>query len=307
MLLSEFATMYADSHEYGLRASSVVQIKSAIASFRRWLGREPEFRDLNSATVNSWTEWLNQNRRPDTVRTTRGTILTLWRAAADQCSIPAPVKVRKLRKAKHNPLAWRAQEILDLVNTIDPPGMPWKSRIQKRLKNGLPFSLFFSSLILAGYDTGIRLGDLLRLRWCDLRFSKSGGVSVSITTSKTGDTVFRELSPRAVSALEDFRKSIAAKDSDVIWPLWGRREAFYKAVRKIVERAGITRGTFRFLRRAAVTQSDIVSFGSGQKIAGHRDARVTAESYRDQAQVNSDPMRAPDLVEAAKRESRQAS
>jgi len=76
------------------------------------------------------------------------------------------------------------------------------------------------------------------------------------------------------------------RPGDRVWPLWARREAFYRAFRSLVASAGIREGTFRWLRRTAATQVEIEHPGRSTELLGHASRSTTEQWYLDRSQLS---------------------
>jgi integrase len=277
MTLDSYLTVYEADHEFGLRESTVKFHKAAIGTLNRFFNKKVEVADLNTPMFNQFLDWLKLNRKPDTFRTVRGSILTLWRHAAENgVATNAPIKLRKLRICRLPPVAWNPVEILLLIDA--------SRKTQGVMQSGIPYSVFWEAIIRAAYDTGMRLGDLLALSPRSLAEAKCGA-TVRCITSKTGDAILRQLRPDAWKCVQACLAANVRK-KDLVFPWHFRRETFYVHFSGIVKEAKIRPGTFRYIRRVAVTWADIDSPGTGQHLAGHKSERTTAESYRDTSQIN---------------------
>ena len=101
--------------------------------------------------------------------------------------------------------------------------------------------------------------------------------------------------PVAVQLRPETLQAIAAHvggrtATELVWPLWGRREALYRAFRRLVASAGIRRGTFRWLRRTAATQVETISPGAGTALLGHASRSTTEQWYLDRSQLSQPPL-----------------
>ncbi len=280
MLLRDLLDEYASAHEYGLRQSTIGFHKAAIGSWEKFAKRRIQVDDLNSAEINRWLDWTKLNRSPDTFRTARGAILTLWRFAHDQGIVQTePRAIRKVRIRRGSPTAWTPEELTRLIQAVADNG-PWS---RERHPSGIPQGIWWESIIRTAYDTGMRLGDILEAGPDQVSVIRTGGV-LRYVASKTGDEFFRSLTPKTLYYVQACIGANRHKQT-LIWPLWATRDAFYRHFRSIVKRAAIRKGTFRWIRRTAVTWADIASPGLGQQLAGHKSERVTAASYRDVSQI----------------------
>ena len=276
MNLDDYLSVYLNEHEFGLRASTIQYHRAAIGTLNRFFNRKVEVAELSTPMFNEFLDWLKLNRKPDTFRTVRGSILTLWRHAAESGLASPPLKIRKMRISRLAPTAWNPFEMLKLIETArQRPGV---------MQSGISYGVFWEALIRSAYDTGMRLGDLFALRPDALLEAKSGA-TVRCITSKTGDAIVRQLRPETWTCVKKCLSSNVRK-KELVFPWHFRRETFYVHFAAIVKEAGIRPGTFRYIRRVAVTWADIDSPGTGQHLAGHKNERTTAESYRDTSQIN---------------------
>jgi hypothetical protein len=133
----------------------------------------------------------------------------------------------------------------------------------------VPRGLWLASLICAGWDTALRLGDLLAMR-------HPLAEEMVIQQHKTGDDVWVRLRPETLRLVDRLRDRTR---SAVVWPLWAGRREFYVQFAKLVRRTGLT-GTFRFIRRGAITAVELAG-EDGSRLAGHRSRAVTVRSYID--------------------------
>jgi len=267
MLALDLLARYLTSHPYGVAASTEVQLRCTWRAYLRE-SRTSGLEAFDCQRVNDWLDELRENRAPDTVRTQRGNLLVVWWWAYREGLVTeAPLRVRKLRPISRSPVAWTLPEVRTLVAAaeLDPLRPLW-----------------WSSLIRVGYDTGLRLGDLLRLRRDEI------AESMTVRQAKTGRTVSVRLRPETLAVAH--RHLGYPSNSPLLWPLWGRREAFYRALRELVARAGIRRGTFRWLRRSAATQLERVDPGRGTALLGHASRRTTEAFYVDQSQLGAPPL-----------------
>ncbi len=293
MRLIEYLAVYASEHEYGLRENTIAFHRAAIGSWSRFEARDVTLDDLKPIVLNRFLDWTRDNRKPDTFRTTRGALLTLWRHAFDSGRTASPpIGIRKMRMRRTSPTAWTPVEVEAILRVMNQPDA-WTREV---LPSGIRRGIWWDSLIRTAYDTGMRLGDLLAMSPSQISIQGELGI-VRYVASKTGDEFFRILRPRTLYAV---RTTILQNriGQAIVWPLWASRDAFYRQFRSIVRLSGVRAGTFRWIRRTAVTWADIQTPGLGQQLAGHKSERVTATSYRDVSQIGRSMPSPPDLESA---------
>lgn len=254
----------------------------AIADYRDCLGAEPAIEHLCRDCINAWLDKrVSQNKLSCyTIKSRRGAILAIWRAAVEMDLIDSfPTKIRKLKLRRKNPTAWDRDEVQRLFLYA-----LYGQDDKKMQKTHLSQRLFFASLIAAGYDTAMRLGDLLSLERDWIRTDKSGAGWLSIEQSKTGIMVSCRINPSTMILID--RLYADNPNRRLIWPLGVRRESLYRQIRAIVKESGIRCGTFRFLRRASATHIEMRAPGTSFRHAGHSDPATTRRFYLDAEQLN---------------------
>lgn len=281
MLLSDFLTYYATNHETGVRKSTIACFfKPAISDLSKFLSHPANISDLNRENINSWitSRQAESVLSTSTIKTRRNAILALWRSAFD-CDLTEarPEKLRKIKPVRLVVEAWTPEEIATLIKTIKES----RDRTLPHIK--LNQTLFFESLILAGWDTGLRLGDLLSLKPSDIRRIDGQG-TLTIIQNKTSKVQSCIIS-RTTLALMD---RLLAQDEgrELYWPLWCNADQFYRTFKGFVKKSGIRAGTFRWIRRASITSIEANCPGAGTLHAGHSDPRVTHAHYLDKSQLS---------------------
>lgn len=263
---------YVDEHPYGLAPRTVEQLQVSVAAWEHFAGRRITLDDLDDRTLNRYLDWLRLHRSPDTFRTRRGNILRLWRWAFEEEILDvAPRRIRRLRPTQRLPEAWTRDEVLRLFAAAHRLHRRWRGVSWNQ-------AIWTESLLRAGYDTALRLGDLLALE------PKQLDVRMRITAHKTG----RPLVVCLRSETLDLARACVGDHgrSGQVWPLWKSRNAFYEHIRKVVRLAEVREGTFRWLRRAAITACEGADPGSGTRLAGHAARSTTEQWYIDRSQLD---------------------
>jgi len=276
MLLTEVRTNYLNDHPHGVSETTKAYLTACIQCYSRFLERPAVTCDLERSAFNTYIDWMTDNRAWDTVRTQRSGILMLWRFAAENKLAEYPLRIRLPREKERLVRAWTVDEVAALRD--------YSASIPGCFRNShMKIGPYLSSIISCGYETGFRLGDILTLRQSDL--IQGPLTRVTITERKTGKIARRTLTPHTVSLIDLHvrRSNITAGP---IWPLWGKREAFYRMIRKVVTQTGIRPGTFKYLRRTAATNVEQLRKGSATDFLNHSSPTVTKKSYVDLDQVD---------------------
>jgi integrase len=263
--LGEFVESYSLFHD--VQAESMRQVRISVKLFERWAGGPVPLDQLDAASVSAWLrDYAAAGAAPNTVRSKRNQVLAMWRAAADEglCDLPTR-RVRPVRVPYKPPDCWTVDEVQQLLDAC--------RKLKRTHKCGLRRSEWFQLAVLMAWDTGIRVGDLFRLRVSDI--SPEGLVALSQHKTAWGHTA--QLSPTTLRVL---RASLEKCPRDLVCPWPASRETFEDQVTRLVALAGIRPGTWKWLRRASATDVERLAEGHGSRHLGHKPgSRVAIVSY----------------------------
>lgn len=253
--LRDYVNQYATTRS--LAPATAQQYEIAVARFEEFAGDGIRLEQLDEMQLSAWLQAYAENAKPATVRSKRNAILALWRAAADDFLCEPPRRrVRMARVPWKPPVCWSLEEVRQLIRTAST--MPRWHRCGLRRREWWPLA------IRLAWDTGLRWGDLVRLRFDDIH----DGVVV-VTQRKTRLPQVSRLQPSTVQAVEASRES-CPRDAVVAWT--ASHETFNKQVRLLVSKAGVRPGTWKWLRRGGATDVEIQEPGRGasSRHLGHR-------------------------------------
>lgn len=279
MLLFEFVSAYLLERETCRKYAK--SIRETVAHFESWLHHPATLADLTDDRVSRYLIDRGDGRSRWTIRGERARLLALWRAAwmADLVPLP-PRRVRKVTIPRSAPRAWTLEEMRQLLSAANSvPG--------KFTRNSVPLvrAAYWRAVILVGYDTGLRLGDLERLRFDDV--SRDG--SIVVTQGKTGKVISRYLSD---DALQSVRAISQPRRSLIFGGVLGRRE-YYRHFARLTDAAGL-RGTTRWIRRTTGTLIDVET-GRGHEALGNGRG-VFDRHYRDPRAAGGKRLLPPSLA-----------
>lgn len=272
---------YVQNHEFGIRENTIsCHYRPAVVLFQRATGCT-DVAAVNREMVNRFVDWLRaQNLSPETKRSRRRGMLTLLQYAFDEGILNEPLyRIKKIAVPRKSPVAWSMGQVQHLVSTIE--AMDRQDICQ------VPAGLWWSSLVRAAWDTGLRLGDLLSL---ERDWIQSDGI-LRIVQSKTQREHIVRLNQ---STLRKIRTLEQLSKSRLLWPMDFPRRKFFSEFKAIVKQAGLT-GTFRFIRRGAITQAELLEPGAGQRLACHQDTRTTRTHYLDPCLLPASAVHVPGL------------
>jgi integrase len=234
--------------------------------FERWAGGPIELADLDERSLSLWLRELSESRAPATVRSKRNAILCLWKSAADEDLCQGPRRRVRAARVPSAPVdCWDREEVSAIAAAC--------SRLPRRHQCGLSRAAWWELAVRVSWDTALRRGDLFRLRVSDLD-PTGRGVIVQHKTRR----------PQPVrlggDALALLRRTLEEVPRGLVCPWDASTETFGDQFRLIVAKAGVRPGTWKWLRRASITDCEAQAAGAGGPQGGHAPgSRITALSY----------------------------
>lgn len=238
---------------------------------------------LTPDAVNGWLESLRETGVASITRANeRRLLLTLWRFCVDRgyCET-SPAQVRRIKVVKRPPQAWSRETLCRLLEAAEGDGRRVSDKYSHvRWRDILPV------WIAVGFETGIRLGDLLSLRKDSFRNG-----CLCITASKTGKQEIKRVSgyaQRGINALlamspdgSVFRWAVTRRRALVKWRAW-------------LNEQGVA-GSSKFLRRSSFTYTELQRPGTAHRFANHSDPTLVWQHYIDKTLLlppeGPDPLR----------------
>lgn len=263
----------------------VQQIRSRCKLFEDWAGHAVMLEEMSDDLVNGFLVSLKGKLSPRTIKGYRGTILAVWNSAAEdkqtRAFTPQPGRIRIEKVPEQIIDAWDKSEIKAILEAARslPGFMP-------RTNNKVLLSHWWDARLRVGYDTTLRHSDVMSLKKTDIRFD---GV-IEICQDKTGHRHIVQLSAKTLECVR-----AVGGDSDFVFPWPWHREKFFRDLKAIRNRAGINRGTGKWLRRSGASYADAENPGAGKRLLGHRSDRVFSESYECKRITQPGVVRPPEL------------
>lgn len=249
-----------------------------VRNFRRVMNN---CRTLSSDAINRYLHKRASKIASVTVATERAMIVGVWKWAYETGRVESPPKgIVKIKVSRRPTRAWTVEQCCTAVKgTFAVTGMVRGTNV--------PMSLFLRCIILLGYETGARLGDLWALRGEDFE-----GDAIRWSQHKTGDPHIKTLSQPCLDAV---RAMLAhSPDGRVLgWAMLkssgGRRLVQYLRTLKLS-------GSTKWLRRSGATHIEMAHPGKGRLHLGHRTVGLAERSYIDWSQVRRDIPCVPTLL-----------
>jgi integrase len=265
MTVAQFVTIYATTRD--VEVETVRQYRIVAELFDRWAGGPIHLDELDELVVSAWLrDYAASGVKPATVRSKRNSVLALWRAAADEYFCDPPTRrVRTSRVPWTPPEAWTLAEVRRLVAAT--------GQLRGRHPCGLRRSEWFDLAIRVAWDTGLRWGDLVALRVDDIR-----GDTVIVAQRKTRRPHCGRIRASTRAVLDT---SLESCPREVVCPWPSSGETFRAQVRRLVDKAGIRPGTWKWLRRGGASDVELQAPGRGfaAKHLGHAPGSRIAEVH----------------------------
>lgn len=266
---SEFAAKYVSQRT--LSAGYANTLVKRAAQYEQWHGTTDFANLFTEDALNSFLIALDGTGSPWTVAKWRQDILTLWAAAADDdlCEYPRRRRICKPKRDAPSVECYTPDEVRALVEAA--------GRLHRCYENGVAKGHYWAALIRFAWDTGLRRGDC----WLFERSSLQADGTFRQTQHKTGKPIRRMLRPKTVVAVDKIHSDLPRP---LEWPL-GNEWSFGYQFQRIVAAAGLVRGTFKWLRRAAGSEVEAAHPGAGHRALGntaqvfntHYDAQLAGE------------------------------
>jgi hypothetical protein len=262
MLLSTLIDKYELAND--LKPSSISQLRWTVRAFSKHLGHEATVADLTADAINAHLKALRDaGRQPSTVRGRRINLVTLWKFARKTHYLAErPTGVRKIKVPRKPPSAWTQEQVQHLLEVV--------ATFQGTLPTGHKAATYWRAYLMAGWDTGLRRCDLVKLSAADV----SSDGFYKTTQEKTGDVIVCQLRPETLTALA------ALGPIGLHWP--GRIEVWYRHFRRLLVLAKLD-GKPKWLRRASATAVELDHPGQGSRHLGHRTPGLAEKHYLDQS------------------------
>lgn len=239
----------------------------------RWAGRPVRLDELDERSVSEWLRDYAATVKPHTVRGKKSMLLALWRAAADDglAQEPSARRVRRVRLPELVPTAWTKAEVEYLLATV--------AGLKRRHRCGLSRAAWWDLAVRCAWDSGLRWADLMALRVDAI----AADGTATVQQQKTGRIATFRLS---ATTLEALRSTLAECPRTLVCPWPSSGETFRDQFTRIVEKAGIRAGTWKWIRRGSGTDVEMQLRGTGHLHLGNTRA-VFDRSYGDPTQLGT--------------------
>lgn len=208
--------------------------------------------DLTPDRIDAYLDAALAHLAPSTVSNHRRMLRTLMRFAADEGHVDKSI-LRPLRRVKVPPPCPVALDHAQIARWV---------ATAKSMQGGTrtcAYSILLPAWVLTAYSTGLRTGDLLAIRYDQIR-----GHRLLLRQHKTSEPHVAWLDDAALRAISQLPRK-----GPMIFGSLTNKDRILHAMRRLVKRAE-QQGTTRWLRRSGATYCE-ASGKDASKYLGHRD------------------------------------
>jgi integrase len=266
------------------------QYRRSVKCYSTFLGEPAQRTHLVEQIVNRWLISLEGTKAPETIRGRKSGITALWNWLAElgQVSHYNPNRLRRIKLEEKPPVAWSIKNVQALLAGA--------AEVQGTLDCGLKASELLTAWVWIGYESGLRPGDILRIRVEQL------GDRVAIVQHKTRKPHCFKLSDQALAALQPLLQD--GRDQAFGLPRSTARRWELKLF-EAAEKFGFTRRRGQALGTLRKTHGTEVCRESGLTAAaqslGHVSGTLIARRSYVQPDAIEDPPAPPSLNHGSKR------
>jgi integrase len=267
-----------------LAPSTPRHYRETIRAYEKHLGYSPTLADLDPKRINGFLVALSKTMLSTyTIKNRRTGLRAFLRFAVREGLVDFnPDKLRRVYTEPLEPKGYDAAAMQKLLATA--AGMKFVQR-RTRIKQ----STYWMSLLLLLWNTGIRLGDVVRIR-----VDKFVDGRLWIHEKKTGKSRWHVLQPTTREAIE---ACIAENPNrEFIWPGYDIRH-LSRAFSALAKRAGVG-GTSRYVRRGAASELERLQPNMGWRFLNHSTPTVFEKHYACQMIIGDSQLAPPELTMA---------
>lgn len=265
-----FDTLYRPLRLRGRSPATSRLYGCTLRAFGRWLGREPELRDLDELVLAKYLEARAECVAPLTVEKERTQLCALAGLAWERRLIETKPACPPGHLPDRVPRAWTVDELRGVLAAAS-LATTWRSGGEWRAK-------FFAALLPVLYESGERVGAMLDARIEDYQRPHLG-VRAEARKGRKRDRVYRltaETCDRVEAAAEGRCAGLI-----FVWPQ--NRTLLWKAFGEAVAAAGLKtqkRVSFHQIRRTAATHYAAAG-GDAVEMLDHSSPKITKRWYLD--------------------------
>lgn len=258
-----------------LSPRSVVLFESTLDRLRDHLGREPALDDLTDLGMAKFLRWRASTPHkgkvpsPASVAKDKAHLASLGNYAFKKKLIEQCVEWPRIRVPMKPPRGYTVDELSAIVR---------QARVTRGHIGPVPAPWFWQTLLVGAWESGERIGSLLRLRWEEVDLEHRMITLLGQHRKDHITTIHRQISPQLVEWLKMHR----GQPGDHVWPWLDHRNenSIFSTIRRICRLAGVKARGFHAIRKAS---GSYVRAGGGDasEHLGHANPRTTRDHYLD--------------------------
>lgn len=266
-----------------LSSRTVLMYESTLDRLRDYLGHEPTLDDCDDLTIARFLQW-----RAVTPQSVRGVVskATLAKDATQIRALWTWAAKKRLKRSDGEllefpdfkkptvplprPVAYTAEELQSLVTAC---------RHRKGHVGDLPAPWYWTTKIMAMYQTGERVGAILAIRWSEVDLERRSLTFLAATRKGRRETITRAISS-SLCALMAQQKRPADR---LVWPWLEERSltSVYSSLRCLCRQANVPYHPFHSIRKS--TASYLKRAGvSAKRQLGHASEEMAETHYYDE-------------------------
>ena len=257
-----------------------------VKSYAAYLKRPPTLEDLAPECVNKFIAWTYANRSAYTAKARRTGLRALLRFAKREGLTNAdPDRLRRVYCERLQTKGYNQTDMEKLVAAA-------RALRGRNIRfTGVPKSVYYSSLLMCMWNTGLRIGDIPEIEVAGFDAPKGRLFALEHKTRKSR---WHKLHPGTAAAIAE---CIAFEpDRQFVWE-GHRKRNLHRAIKAIIAAAGLT-GSSRYIRRGAASELERLQPGLGWRFLNHSDPRVFDNHYRCADICEDESLAPPSLATA---------
>lgn len=263
-----FRDVYKPLRLLGKSQRTVTLYEYSIRLYSRTLGRDATLDDFNDIAISKHLQVLiDEGRSPHGVNKERSQLVAMWNFAAKKRMVEEFPTVPILLAPVETPQAWTRDQLSALFDCC---------KKQRGKICGLDTAAWWFAIHCVLWDSGERIGAILKVRWSDLEIDWLK-IRASYRKGKRRDQIVR-LHEKTVEALDPLRR-----DDGLIFP-WDKSETYlYRVYNRILKQAGLPTdkcSKFHRMRKSFASHLHAIG-GDATAGCGHSSDAVTRKSYLD--------------------------
>ena len=266
-----------------LSARSVVMYESTLDRLRDHLGHEPTLDDLDDLTIAKFLRWRAVTPQcsrgiisPASLAKDSAHIRTLWnwcarkrlrRSGGELLEFP---DYKRPVVPKPRPVAYTHEELQQLVGA---------ARHRKGHIGGVPAAWYWTTKLMALFQTGERIGAVLAIRWREVDLERHSLTFLAATRKGRRETITRAITPKLAQLMATQKRPA----DRLVWPWLDDRKMIsaYGSMRVLCRTAGVPYHPFHSIRKS--TASYLKRAGiSAKKQLGHASEEMAENHYYDE-------------------------